>query len=92
MQPTVTSVVHGSSAEAVGVKVGDGVISVDGVPTTDIQALADRLGQQQIIGRPVALQLSRAGRTLTVSPVPVKACAYPAVRKRPAIPRLSAAA
>lgn len=78
-QPTVTFVVAGSPAEAAGIRAGDRILSVDGIPTSDAKAIADRLRQEQIIGRPVPVQVSRAGQTVTVNPVPVKACGYPAM-------------
>lgn len=78
-QPTVMSVVPGSPADVAGVRVGDRVLSVDGIPSSDAKAVAERLRQEQSIGRPVPVQISRAGQTLTMTPTPVKACGYPAV-------------
>lgn len=77
-QPTVTSVIPGSPAEIAGVQVGDRVLSIDGIPSSDSKAIAERLRQEQSIGRPVPVQISRAGQALTLNPVPVKACGYPA--------------
>lgn len=78
-QPTVSFVVPGSPAEAAGIKAGDRILTVDGIAASDSKAIGERLRQEQVIGRPVPVQLTRAGQTITVNPVPVKACGYPAV-------------
>ena len=62
---TVLSVSPGSAAEEAGMKAGDVILSVDGVPIHAFTQLQD--GVKAAAGKPVALQVWRAGATLSMA-------------------------
>jgi S1-C subfamily serine protease len=65
----IVSVVPGSPAAAAGLRPEDVVLSVDGDPTPDMGAL-QRLMTGARVGRPVTLEVARAGEVRSVRVVP----------------------
>jgi S1-C subfamily serine protease len=64
----VTGVLDGSAADSAGVRVGDLIISVDGVPVTSTQELAAAV-QAEPPGTEVTLELVRGDETITLTVV-----------------------
>lgn len=78
MKPVVERTVPGKAAEAAGLKAGDLILSIDGVPTADwqdvltaIQGPPEKRGQTtpQTV-RPLLFEVSREGRTLNLEMIP----------------------
>jgi serine protease Do len=67
----VVEVAAASPAERAGLRVEDLVVALDGEPVTGVADLQRLLGEERI-DRPVALDLLRGARTLTVSVTPVE--------------------
>ncbi len=72
----VNDVVKGSPADQVAVKKDDILVSMDGKPLKDSDALIAQIQASQ--GKPVPLQLLRASQTLTITITPAKR-AHPTV-------------
>ncbi|HET9741705.1 MAG TPA: PDZ domain-containing protein [Terriglobales bacterium] len=60
----ITQVAHGSSAEAAGLRSGDLILQIDGLPATS--GRVQRLLSPYRVSRPMAVQLWRPGRRLLV--------------------------
>jgi S1-C subfamily serine protease len=67
----VVSVVPGSPAEAAGLRPEDVLLAVDGAATPDMGAL-QRLMTGARVGRPVTLEVARAGEVQQVELVPAE--------------------
>ncbi len=61
----IAEVTAGSGAEAAGLQVDDRVVTIDGIPVTDIQELAGLI-QSHFSGEEVELEVLRDGQRLTV--------------------------
>lgn len=82
---TVLFVLEGSPSDRAGLKAGDLVVRVNGVSSTDEEALRD-LTEKLAPQAPIELELRRDGAPLALRVLPEKACRYPAlVTEDPAI-------
>jgi S1-C subfamily serine protease len=63
----VGSVTGGSGAQAAGIKLGDIIVSINGVPARNISDLTCYLGEHSSPGDVVVLGIIRGGSTLTIS-------------------------
>jgi S1-C subfamily serine protease len=68
----VVEVVPGSPADAAGVRAGDVIVEVDGIPTADAGDLQRLMMQDGMIGRRVALRVLREREIVNLSAVPVE--------------------
>jgi len=71
-EPVLGEVKAGGPAAAAGLKAGDRVLSMDGVPVVDAQSLRERIRKAVREGQGVAQRwvIERAGQTLTVDVTP----------------------
>jgi regulator of sigma E protease len=67
--PVAAEVTPGKPAAMAGIQAGDSIVSVDGAPLKNWEALLDRIGASA--GSPLTLEISRAGRRMTVRVTPV---------------------
>lgn len=75
--PKVLGVVAGSPADLAGVRVGDELVSIFGVPATEAKEVIKRMRDSAEAVMPV--QVRRAGQELTLDVHRVRACGYPVV-------------
>ncbi len=75
---TVLFVLEGSPAERAGLRPRDLVVKVNGVPTSDAEALRE-LNDKLAPEAPIDLELRRDGAPLALRVLPEKACRYPAI-------------
>jgi regulator of sigma E protease len=68
LQPRITKVDPKSPAEAAGLKVGDEIRTVDGIPMADSKDFSDAIAKRP--GQRVDLQLLRDGRLMSLQAVP----------------------
>ena len=78
-RPTVVGLSPGGPAEGAGFLKGDQLMSIDGIASSDAKAFAARMRQLENVGKPIAVEIMRAGQLMTLKPIPVKACGYPAI-------------
>ncbi|MGH7604645.1 MAG: RIP metalloprotease RseP [Gemmatimonadaceae bacterium] len=67
--PVAAEVTAGKPAALAGIQAGDSIVSVDGAPLKNWEALLDRIGASA--GSPLTLQLSRGGHPVTVRVTPI---------------------
>ncbi|MGH7652646.1 MAG: RIP metalloprotease RseP [Gemmatimonadaceae bacterium] len=67
--PVAAEVTPGKPAAMAGIQPGDSIVSVDGAPLKNWEALLDRIGASA--GSTLTLQISRGGRQMTVKVTPV---------------------
>ncbi|MBI2313716.1 MAG: M48 family metalloprotease [Betaproteobacteria bacterium] len=79
-RPKVLFLAPGSTAEAAGLKAGDGFLAVNGWPVpagADAQKkLLEKLDEILKDGAPIAFEIERGAERLTLTVVPERACAY----------------
>lgn len=68
LRPQITQVLSDSPAAAAGLRVGDEVWSVDGIPTADSRDFVDRIAKRP--GQKVALEVGRDGRPVSLMVTP----------------------
>ena len=82
-QPTVVGLIPGGPAEKAGLRKGDRLMSVGGTVSSDAKAFTERLRSPENVGKNLPLVITRAAQTLTLNPVAVRACGYPAILSGP---------
>ena len=78
-QPTVVGLIRSGPAEIAGLRKGDRLVSLGGTASSDTKAFSSRMRLLDNVGKPLPLEIIRAGQTLTLNPVAVRACGYPAI-------------
>lgn len=68
--PVIGKLEPGSGASAAGLKPGDRVLSINGMPISDWRDLSDAVHAQARADRPLAVRLQRDGRTLELDVQP----------------------
>jgi regulator of sigma E protease len=68
LHPQITKIIEGGPAEAAGLHVGDEIRSVDGLPIADSRDFVANIEKRA--GQPVALEVVRDGRPLSVTVTP----------------------
>jgi len=76
-RPTVFEVAPGSPAAVAGLRRGDIVVGIGGEKVENKKQAAERLGKGITAGKPVSIDVERAGELLELTLTPVKICAYP---------------
>lgn len=79
-QPTVVAVIPGSPAARAGIAHGDVLVAVNNEPVPNTKLvpwLAERLKADGV--QPLTITIARAGKTRSVSLVPVMACSMPVI-------------
>ena len=88
--PVASAVAAGKPAASAGVQVGDSIVSVDGAPLENWEALLDRIGRSA--GVPLRLGIIRHGEPVSVDVTPVpEVVPDPATGKRVTLGRIGMA-